>query len=258
MFVVISPAKKLSTESCLQSVSHRYAPVFQKNANELAENMKKYSQHDLQNMMNISESLATLNFERFQRFSGGKRKEQTISAIAMFQGDTYIGFDAKTIDYKLYDFMQDHLCILSGLYGILRPLDEIEPYRLEMGSRLKKTPPYNLYDYWRPIVTEKWQNWCKKQNFILQCASDEYFSLVKPITEKEKIITPKFKNHKNGILSAPGMFVKRLRGALARYVIYHQCTQERQLHNFSAYGYHFSEYYSKPLQPVFIKEKEAS
>ena len=181
MLTVISPAKKLdmSTADIIPTL-----PEFQTQANELASVARKLSANDLRKLMHISENLATLNRDRFRDFADYSTPENAKAAMYIFAGDTYTGLEAKSLEADEVAFAQDHLRILSGLYGLLKPLDAIQAYRLEMGSRLKTARGKSLYEYWGSTISEALNAQAKdvQTDTLINCASQEYFGAVKPLS----------------------------------------------------------------------------
>ena len=247
-FIVLSPAKKLSMDLSL-SASIKSQPEWMQYTMELANYMKHKSSLDIQQMMHVSDKIATLNYERFQNFKG----KGTIPAIMAFQGDTYVGFDVASLSLNYYHSMQQQLCILSGLYGLLRPFDLIEAYRLEMGTSLPDYPPYNLYDYWQHKIKAYWEDKVKNFSYLVNCSSQEYFKLIEPI-HNHQVITPYFKILQGQKLKNPGMVIKKLRGAFARFIIEQQCSTIDDLKNFTYESYHFNDELSQPYQLFFTKK----
>ncbi|MCM2562580.1 peroxide stress protein YaaA [Lutimaribacter sp. EGI FJ00015] len=254
MFVVVSPAKKLDM-SPVEGVSAT-TPEFSAAAQELAGVARGLSVGDLQKLMHISENLAKLNAERFRDFGEMESKP----AVYAFAGDTYQGFEASTLDEDALRWAQDHFGILSGLYGILRPLDAIEPYRLEMGSRLKTDHGKTLYDYWGDKIAKAINARAKAvgATTLVNCASQEYFGAVDLDTLKVPVITPVFMEDKPGGPKIVSFYAKRARGAMARHIMENRLTDPDDLREFDVGGYAYQPDLSEPGKPVFLRSAEAA
>ena len=250
MLVVVSPAKKLDMQPVdgLKSTE----PAFSRNAVELAAIARDLSLDDLQSLMGLSTNLAQLNADRFAAFGSQDRK----AAALAFAGDTYQGLEATSLDPDEMVWAQNHLRILSGLYGILRPLDAIEPYRLEMGSRLKTSQGASLYDYWGQQLSEALneQAAATKSNVLVNCASQEYFGAVDLSALKPKVITPVFMEYKAGKAKIVSFFAKKARGAMARYIIQNRLTQSGDLKGFDSGGYSYQPDQSDAYKLVFLRD----
>ena len=250
MLVVISPAKKLD-----MSVDDR-APItlpdFAEDAKTLAGVARGLSHDDLRALMSISPALAELNAERFAAFG-----TQPVKAAALaFAGDTYQGLEAPTLDEDEMAWAQNHLRILSGLYGLLRPMDAIEPYRLEMGSRLKTDRGGSLYDYWGTTLAEALNEQARSTHApaLVNCASQEYFGAVDRTALAIPVITPVFKEIKDGKARIVSFFAKKARGAMARHIIQNRLTDPADLQGFSAGGYRFTADASDSETMVFMRD----
>ncbi len=250
MLVVVSPAKKLDMDPAEGMEPTR--PMFQKQADELAGVARNLSVGDLRKLMHISENLATLNAERFGNF--GQMAEKP--AALAFAGDTYQGLEAGSLDADEMTWAQEHLRILSGLYGVLRPLDAIQPYRLEMGSRLQTTRGKTLYDYWADQISQALnaQATAVGTDILVNCASQEYFGAVDPNALKLRIITPVFMEEKAGKAKIVSFFAKKARGAMARYIIQRRLKDPEALKEFDIGGYRFRADMSKTGSPVFLRD----
>jgi cytoplasmic iron level regulating protein YaaA (DUF328/UPF0246 family) len=250
MLVVVSPAKKLDMQPVdgLKSTE----PAFSRNAVELAGIARDLSLDDLQTLMGLSTNLAQLNADRFAAFGSQDRK----AAALAFAGDTYQGLEATSLDSDEMLWAQNHLRILSGLYGILRPLDAIEPYRLEMGSRLKTSQGASLYDYWGQQLSEALneQAAATKSNVLVNCASQEYFGAVDLSALTPQVITPVFMEYKAGKAKIVSFFAKKARGAMARYIIQNRLTQSDDLKGFDSGGYSYHPDQSDAHKWVFLRD----
>lgn len=252
MLVVISPAKRLDWSERDVEMTE---PAFAEDAVRLAKTARNLTLGGLQSLMDLSPDLARLNRDRFRDFAEAPRDEALRPAALAFAGDTYQGLDAASLDTDEMAWAQDHLRILSGLYGVLRPLDAIQPYRLEMGSRLKTRRGANLYDYWRdaPGKALRAQAEALGTSILVNCASQEYFGAVDLKALKLKVITPVFLEDKEGKASVVSFFAKRARGAMARYVIQHRLTDTEALTEFDSGGYTYDPEQSTPDRPVFVR-----
>lgn len=234
MLSVISPAKKLNFDEVLDVKDS--SPKFQKDANYLAKIARTLSVSDLKNMMKISEELAVLNQKRFQAFSDQPEEYKTKQAALAFAGDTYTGLDAGNLSSQELDYAQDHLRILSGLYGVLRPLDRIQPYRLEMGRKIETDLGSSLYSYWGDRIGAELD--LISNGVIINLASTEYFKATGK-NMKSKIITPSFKEERNGTLKMIGFFAKKARGSMARFMIQNNIKNSDELKDFNIDGYSY-------------------
>ena len=254
MLVVISPAKKLD-----MSVDGRApvtAPDFAADAETLAGVARELGPDALQALMSISPALAELNAERFAAFG-----TQPVKAAALaFAGDTYQGLEAQTLDDDEMAWAQTHLRILSGLYGVLRPLDAIEPYRLEMGSKLKTEKGGSLYEYWGTRLAEALNAQAEAvgSQALVNCASQEYFGAVDRDALAIPLITPVFKEIKDGRARIVSFFAKKARGAMARYIVQNRLTAPADLQGFSAGGYRYAADASDSETMVFMRDYPAT
>ncbi|WP_324752636.1 peroxide stress protein YaaA [Roseovarius sp. Pro17] len=248
MLVVISPAKKLDMSPTDASAT---VPGFTKDANALAKVAGKLSQSDLQDLMDISADLAKLNVERFAEFGDMDSKPAALA----FAGDTYQGLEAGSLDADEMAWAQDHLRILSGLYGLLRPLDAIQPYRLEMGSKLKTPKGKSLYEYWGDRIAEALNRHAAdvKGDVLVNCASQEYFGAVDRDALKLRVITPVFLEDKGGTPKIVSFYAKKARGAMARFIIQNRLTDADALLDFDTGGYKHSPNLSEKDKPAFLR-----
>ena len=249
MLVVVSPAKKLDMKP-VQGISET-EPIFSNNAKELVDITKNLSVDDLKKLMDISPSLAQLNKERFSTFGNQDKK----AAAFAFAGYTYKGLDTNSLSSDDVDWAQKYLRILSGLYGLLRPLDAIEPYRLEMGSKLKGSHGNSLYEYWGNKISNNLNNYGQKigSKVIVNCASNEYFKVIKLSNLSLKIITPIFMEIKDGKEKIISFYAKNARGAMARYIIQNRLVDPEGLKNFNLGGYSFNKEKSDNDNFVFLR-----
>lgn len=259
MLVVISPAKKL--DWAMRDVATS-TPDFLENAAQLVEAARGLSVSDLKSLMSLSENLATLNRDRFQTYADAPDADLTRPAALAFAGDTYQGLEADSLDVDEMAFAQDHLRILSGLYGVLRPLDAIQPYRLEMGSRLKTERGKNLYEYWGSTLSEALNKQAQTTNsdVLVNCASQEYFGAVDLKSLDLRVVTPQFMEDK-GDGKGPkivSFYAKKARGAMARFVMQKRISSAEGILDFDIGGYQHMPDLSKPDTPVFLRPYPAS
>ncbi|MFC7049146.1 peroxide stress protein YaaA [Emcibacter nanhaiensis] len=240
MLVIVSPAKKLDYETDV-SVKSWSEPEYLDDSLELIETARKLTRNDIAGLMKISDQLADLNYHRFHDFSIPFTPANARPAIFAFKGDTYVGLDAETLSEEDLAYAQDHLRILSGLYGLLRPMDLMQAYRLEMGSRLSNPRGRNLYEFWGDTLAEGINEALEgeKEPVLVNCASNEYFKAVKPKALKAQVITPVFKQVKDGHARSLGMMAKRARGMMARYIIQNRIEDPAKLKEFDMDGYKF-------------------
>lgn len=254
MLITVSPAKKLDMSDAAGVSPTR--PDFGADATQLAQIARDLSVKDLQKLMGISESLARLNADRFRDFGGMEEKPAALA----FAGDTYQGLEAGSLDADEMAFAQDHLRILSGLYGVLRPLDAIQPYRLEMGSRLKTPRGASLYDYWGDRIARALNAQAEVlgTDTLINCASQEYFGAVDLSALKPRVITPVFLEEKNGEAKIVSFYAKKARGAMARFIIQRRLTSPEGLRDFDSGGYAFRADLSEGDRWVFLRDAVAA
>ena len=211
---------------------------------------------DLKGLMGISDDRARLNRDRFKALAAEPAADAVKPAALAFNGDTYQGLEAKTLTEDDLAWAQDHLRILSGLYGLLRPLDAIQPYRLEMGSRLKTRRGKTLYDYWGDTIAKALnaQGETVGTDTLINCASQEYFGAVNLDALQQRVITPVFMERKMGATKIISFYAKRARGAMARFVVQKRLTAADDLRDFDIGGYAYNEAMSEPDKPVFVRE----
>jgi uncharacterized protein len=257
MLTVISPAKKLDlTPLPLPEGMAASVPAFAADASALARVARRLSIADLQELMGISEALARLNKDRFAAFD--KAPEAIKPAALMFAGDTYAGLEAGTLDADALRYGQGHLRILSGLYGLLRPLDAIQPYRLEMGSRLATRRGASLYDWWGNRIARALNAVGQDAggDVLLNCASVEYFRAVDLRALRLRVITPVFLEDRVGGAKTISFLAKRARGAMARFVLEHRLTDPADLRGFATGGYAFDASQSSGDRMVFVNRMD--
>ena len=255
MLLIISPAKKLDFSS-IEIKNKLSNPIFQKDASTLAGVASKLSKSELGQLMSISEKLADLNFKRFQNFKTNPEKISSKAAAFAFNGDTYNGLNISEFSELDLKFSQKHLRILSGLYGLLRPLDIIQPYRLEMGSRLKNKRGDDLYHYWSNTISKHINLDLKefKNQKIINLASLEYSKVINKKTISADMISPQFLEERNGDLKNISFFSKKARGSMARYIIKNKIIDHSEINNFNYDRYNFNSTLSSELKPVFTRK----
>lgn len=254
MITLLSPSKKLNFKN-QESVPNFTQCDFINSAQELVNKAKNLSSEDLKDLMKISDSLANLNKERFNAWSQPFTRSNSKQAILAFDGGVYSGLEAESFDKKDLEFAQNHLRILSGLYGVLRPLDLIQPYRLEMGIKFKNKRGKNLYDFWKNDVTDNLNNSLKQHdnNTVLNCASNEYFNVVDQKRLNGKILNTVFKEYREGQLKFISFNAKKARGLLAKFVINNQLNNNNDLKDFNLDNYKFDSSLSDESTYVFTK-----
>lgn len=252
MLIVISPAKRLDWTARDIAPTE---PAFQDDAARLARTARNLTLGDLRKLMDISPDLARLNRDRFRDFADAPDPEATRPAALAFAGDTYQGLEAASLDADEMAWAQEHLRILSGLYGVLRRLDAIQPYRLEMGSRLKTRRGATLYDYWRDQIAKALNAQAETvgTDILVNCASQEYFGAVAPKALKLRVITPVFMEDKAGTPRIVSFYAKKARGAMARFIVQHRLTDPDALTGFDSGGYVHQPELSEHDRPVFLR-----
>ena len=250
MITIISPAKTLDFETPAPT-EIASTPHFQKDANYLASKLSKLKPSELSKLMNISAKLAELNAMRYAIWKNAPHKQ----ALFAYNGDVYDGLDASTLSPAGIDFAQQNLRIISGLYGLLQPLDVIKPYRIEMGTGFATPKGENLYKYWGDRITDQLKKSIKNtgDNVLVNLASQEYFAAINTKKLKARIITPSFKDKSNGNYAIISFFAKRARGMMSRYIIQNAITDFEMLVGFDAGGYHFNHELTKGDNWVFTR-----
>ena len=251
MKILISPAKSLDFENKVET-SFNTVPLFNDKAIQVNNSIKYLSAPDLSRLMTISPKLSDLNWLRNQDFQKNNSKEK--QAIFAFNGDVYDGIDANTISTSNHEKLQSTLRILSGLYGILKPFDKIKPYRLEMGTKISIDGSKNLYDFWKKNVTDSISKEIKEEEIIINLASNEYFSVIDSSLIDNKIITPQFKDFKNGKLKIISFYAKKARGLMTRFLFDNDIQSLSDIENFNSSGYTFSQAETADsTSPVFVR-----
>ncbi|WP_298285532.1 peroxide stress protein YaaA [uncultured Lutibacter sp.] len=252
MKIVISPAKSLDFESNIPTSNYTQG-IFLSDAEKLNKVLKKKSPKKLSELMNISSKLGELNWKRNQEWELPFSLQNARQAVYAFKGDVYIGLDAYTIPANKLEELQHKLRILSGQYGLLKPLDLMQAYRLEMGTKLKVGRKENLYQYWGKRITEALNEELDEDELFLNLASNEYFKVIKPNLLKVPIITPVFKDYKNGKLKMISFFAKKARGLMVRYIIDHNIETLEGLKGFNYEGYALDSNLSSTTELVFTR-----
>ncbi len=254
MLIVISPAKTLDFET--PSISNTVSEIaFAPQAQILIEQLRTMSVAEISTMMGISNKLAQLNFERFHTWNLPFTTENAKQALLAFKGDVYTGIDAGTFSENDFATAQKQLRILSGLYGVLKPMDLIQPYRLEMGKKLTTPKGNTLYDFWGNSLTAKINNDLKDGNhkYMINLASNEYFKAINKKELQAEIITPVFKDFKNGTYKIISFYAKKARGLMTRFIIQNKITNPEELLAFESEGYFYNAELSKSNMPVFTR-----
>lgn len=254
MITLVSPAKKLDFSN--RNILSQFSQCdFLDKSQILVNKTREMSISELKTLMKISDKLAETNSERFKNWSTPFTKENAKQAILTFKGDTYVGLNAENFSKKDFQYAQDHFRILSGLYGILRPLDLIQPYRLEMGTKLENPNGKDLYNFWGDEISKKLNDTLKDHatKVILNCASIEYFKSVNNNPLDATIVSPVFKDTKNGQVKIISFFAKKARGMMARFVIQNRIDKPDDILKFNEAGYIYNQSESTLRKPVFIR-----
>lgn len=252
MLTVLSPAKKLDLSPVAVVPTQ---PLWPEEAARLARTMRGLTLGGLRDLMDLSDDLARLNRDRFRAFVDDPAPEAVRPAVFAFAGDTYVGLDVRTLSDDDLRWAQDRLRILSGLYGLLRPLDAIQPYRLEMGSRLRTRRGATLYDFWGDRIARALTAQAQEcgTDTLVNCASEEYFAAAARPALKLRVVTPVFLEEKAGKRSVVSFYAKRARGAMARFIVENRLTDPAALRDFASGGYAFEAESSVPDRPVFVR-----
>lgn len=255
MLTVISPAKTLDYDT--PPVTERFTlPQYLDHSQALISQLRDLSPAQISELMHLSDKLAGLNAARFGSWSADFTPDNAKQALLAFKGDVYTGLDAESLSEDDFSYAQDHLRMLSGLYGLLRPLDLMQPYRLEMGTKLANPRGKDLYAFWDTRISE-WLNQALAEqgdDVLLNLASNEYFSAVKRSALKAQIINVDFKDWKNGQYKIISFYAKKARGMMSRFVIQERIADPEQLKQFDVQGYYYSVEQSKPDQLVFLRD----
>ena len=255
MLMLISPAKTLDYESPLATQKCSDAELLDY-SQQLVEVARQLSPAELSKLMKISDKLAGLNAARFSEWTPEISSENGRPAVLAFKGDVYTGLDAQTLDDSDFDYAQGHLRILSGLYGLLKPLDLMLPYRLEMGTKLANTHGKDLYAFWGELITQKVNEalLAQEDDLIINLASNEYYKSVKAASLQGRVVTPVFKDLKNGQYKIISFYAKKARGLMVRYLVKNRVADLEQLQAFDSDGYYYSPEQSSADSPVFLRD----
>ena len=257
MLIVISPAKTLDYDSAPVTDAHSM-PDFVPQSAALVDRMRELTPPDIEALMGISQKLADLNFGRFLSWSETPTTENAKQALLAFKGDVYTGLDAETFSEDDFRYAQDHLRILSGLYGLLKPLDLMQPYRLEMGTRLSNSKGKDLYEFWGDQIVEaiNQQMLSLGSNTLVNLASNEYFKSVNQAKLDGQIITPVFKDFKSGKYKIVSFYAKKARGLMSAWILKNRVESTEKLVDFDVAGYYYSEKDSSESELVFLREEQ--
>lgn len=253
MLILLSPSKALNFQQTTPEPSSE--PLFGTQTQGLVDVMAQFDASQLGNMMKLSDKLSQLNHERFQNFGS----QEQLQAFFAFTGDTYKDIPKDSYDDEDLLYAQEHLRILSGLYGALRPLDQIEPYRLEMGTRLETDAGKTLYDYWSDVVTKHIQTSLQatESQYLINLASNEYVKVVDHKSLSVPMVTPVFKDEKNGQYKVISFYAKRARGMMAHHLLKQRAKSLDDIITFQTAGYVYDEEASTPMAPVFMRPEGA-
>ena len=255
MLIVLSPAKTL--DYSVDPKSNHTAPQFLSQSSKLIKTLKEKEPKDIASLMGLSDKLATLNFDRYQSWKAAKSvSSDSKPSMLVFKGDVYQGLNAEDFSNKDLKFAQKHLRILSGLYGILRPMDIMKPYRLEMGTKLETSKGKNLYEFWGELVQNNVIDdlSSQKSDLLINLASKEYFSVLGKMPEFINVVSPVFKDYKSGKYKIISFYAKKARGLMARWIIQNKVTDFEELINFDIDGYKYSKAESTISEPVFLRK----
>jgi cytoplasmic iron level regulating protein YaaA (DUF328/UPF0246 family) len=251
MLIVISPAKKLDYTSAVNSPLTTQ-PALLDHSKELAQGLKTLAPQDVSSLMSLSDKLGALNFERFQEWQTPFTKDNARPAVLAFKGDVYQGLDADSMSDEDLRWAQDHLRILSGLYGLLRPLDLMQAYRLEMGTKFANPRGGDLYQFWGDIITDELNK--TDYSVLVNLASNEYFKSVRKKAIGARIITPVFMDKKNDKYKIISFYAKKARGLMSSYIIRNRITEVEQIKKFDTDGYSYNAALSDADQWVFVRD----
>ena len=255
ILTVISPAKKLDYSNLSDSIPFTI-PEYLNHSQDLIDKLKLLSEQDICKLMSLSEKLGTLNYERFQNFNTPFTQKNAKQAIYAFKGDVYQGLDVDSMSITDINWAQENLRIISGLYGLLRPLDLMQAYRLEMGTKFANNRGADLYAFWDGVINKEINNILKNPNDILvNLASNEYFRAVNEKTIKSRIITPVFMDYKNGDYKIISFFAKKARGMMAAFIIKNKISNIEDMKNFDDNGYNFNASMSADSKLVFTRKQ---
>ena len=252
MIIVISPAKNLNENYNLTCSFSTTKPKLLNESKKLIKTLKEFSPKKLSSLMNVSDKIANLNYERYKSWKTPFTNKNSYPAVLLFKGDVYKGLEAETFNKSQFLFAQKHLRILSGLYGLLKPLDLIQPYRLEMGTSLKVGAKNNLYEFWEDKITNQ-INEDTPSKYLINLASVEYFKSIDRKSLNLDVINISFKEKKNGDLKTIGLFSKKARGLMSKFIIQNKIKNPVDLKNFNDDGYKFNTKYSDDNNFLFVR-----
>ena len=255
MITVLSPAKTL--DYSVNYTDKHTVPSFLPKSSQLVKTLKAKEPSEIASLMGLSDKLASLNFDRYQSWNASKKLSNTAKpALLVFKGDVYQGLQAEDFNKQDMTFAQKHLRILSGLYGALKPLDVMKPYRLEMGTKLQINGSKNLYEFWGEKITDMMVNEISENgsDTLINLASEEYFKSLSNIRNKVNVISPIFKDYKNGQFKIISFYAKKARGLMTKFIIQNQITDPKDLINFNLDGYKFFKSDSTNENPVFHRK----
>ena len=256
MIFLISPAKTLDFESS-SFTSHHTSAAFLTESKQLINVMRDFNWQDLHKLMGVSEKIAKLNVERFQDWETPFTEKNAKQAVFAFKGDVYTGLAVETMTQDQLEYITSHLRILSGLYGLLKPLDLMQAYRLEMGTKIKTDSFTSLYDFWGDKLTLSLNADLSKNDVLVNLASNEYYKAVHAKKINTRIITPIFKDFKGDKYKIISFYAKKARGLMVRYAADHQVSDVDSLKNFDYSGYYYSEEQSTDTNWVFLRDSQA-
>jgi hypothetical protein len=251
MLALLSPAKSLNFEdkNFIEPISE---PTFSDEIKELVNNLKSKSEKGIKNLMKLSDNLAELNYNRYQNFTEEFNKDNSQQSIFAFTGDVYEGFDARNLSESEIKLSNSKIAILSGLYGLLKPLDLMQPYRLEMGTKMKNDKGEDLYDFWGEKITDQINE--LESELVINLASNEYFKSVKKKKLKAKLVNIDFKEDKGGKVSIIGIYAKKARGYMARFIVKNDVNNLKKIKDFDVEGYKFIESMSDDANLTFLRK----
>ena len=255
MIIVLSPAKTLDYE--FESPHDYSVPSFLNQSSKLISQLKKKEPKDIASLMGLSDKLASLNYDRYQTWSASKKLSSSSKpSMLVFKGDVYQGLQAEDLSKSEMKFAQKHIRILSGLYGILKPLDLMKPYRLEMGTKLETSEGKNLYEFWgnkvqKNVLEELFNH---KSDLLINLSSKEYFTVLGKLPEEVNVVSPTFKDYKNGKYKIISFYAKKARGLMAKWIIQNKITDFEELVKFDVDGYKYSKSESTSTVPVFLRK----
>lgn len=255
MLILISPAKTLDFDSSPNTRQYSL-PEFTQEAQTLIDHLRDFAVQDIAELMKLSDKLASLNLARYQSWTRTHQSDNARQAILAFKGDVYTGLAVEDFSEQDFTYAQEHLRILSGLYGILKPLDFIQPYRLEMGTKLNTSAGKTLYQFWGGKLTEKLNQELKQTDgpLVINLASNEYFGAIQSKQLSARLISPVFKDWKNGQYKIISFYAKKARGLMSKYLIQERIDSAEGVLGFDLDGYNYSPDDSTPDTPVFLRQ----